>query len=105
MTTNFDEAPCKTNFDEAPNQQLVKVAIVGAGISGLYCAWRLVTTGTFQANEIVILERGTGVGYGRLHTDIVDIGNDRVRIEQGGMRFNQKMMHLRRLIEALGLRE
>jgi monoamine oxidase len=72
----------------------VKVAIVGAGMSGLYSAWRL-----YKENEIqdfAIFERSDRTG-GRLDSDLIHFKNPQngngepntitVKEEQGGMRF------------------
>ncbi|MFK8184542.1 MAG: flavin monoamine oxidase family protein [Phormidesmis sp.] len=77
------------------------IAIVGAGIAGLYCAWRLVQQD--PKLKIIIVERLNRTG-GRLDSDIVEIKpGELVREEQGGMRFNDSMKELMGLIGELGL--
>ena len=71
-----------------------KVAIVGAGMSGLYSAWRLKEE--CNEDDVVIFERSDRTG-GRLDSDIVKFNNFKqgpsepdtieVKEEQGGMRF------------------
>lgn len=72
----------------------VKVAIVGAGMSGLYSAWRLQNEAGIS--DFAILERSNRTG-GRLDSDLVNFKNQHhqcgdpeyieVKEEQGGMRF------------------
>lgn len=77
------------------------IAIIGAGVSGLYCAWRLLEAD--PGRRVTIVERLNRIG-GRLDTDIVEIaGGRKVREEEGGMRFNYGMTELMTLNRALGL--
>ncbi|MCF6437586.1 FAD-dependent L-amino acid oxidase [Pseudoalteromonas sp. MMG022] len=72
----------------------VKVAIVGAGMSGLYSAWRLENESNI--NDFAIFERSDRTG-GRLDSDLINFKNQKsgpnqpstitVKEEQGGMRF------------------
>ncbi|CAM4140166.1 FAD-dependent L-amino acid oxidase [Pseudoalteromonas byunsanensis] len=72
----------------------VKVAIVGAGMSGLYSAWRLENESSI--NDFAIFERSDRTG-GRLDSDLINFKNQKsgpnqpntitVKEEQGGMRF------------------
>ena len=88
-------------FSEAPDDQKVDVAIIGAGVSGLYCAHQLLKQNPGQT--IAIVERLNRTG-GRLDSDLVDIaGGGTVREEEGGMRFNYDMDELMRLFNELGL--
>jgi monoamine oxidase len=76
------------------------VLIVGAGMGGLYSAWRLL-----QANprrRIRILERLPRTG-GRLETDHVMINGVSVKTEEGGMRFLTTHVELVALLKELGL--
>lgn len=97
--------------------QQADIAIVGAGIAGLFCAYRLLREN--PERRVVILDRLPRVG-GRLDTDLVQLrGLDRldddgavipgrtvlVKEEQGGMRFNAAMPELLSLIDALGMWE
>lgn len=91
------------------------IAIVGAGIAGLYCAYRLLVAE--PARRVVVFDLLPRVG-GRLDTDLVRLKSlDRfeddgsivpgacvtVKEEEGGMRFNAAMPELLALIEALGM--
>lgn len=42
------------------------IVIVGAGLSGLYCAWKLAESG----KSVLILEKESRIG-GRIYTDII----------------------------------
>ncbi|MBQ4836230.1 MULTISPECIES: FAD-dependent L-amino acid oxidase [Pseudoalteromonas] len=77
---------------DKPLPSKVKVAIVGAGMSGLYSAWRLQQEA--QCQDLAIFERSNRTG-GRLDSDLIKFNNLRsnepktitVKEEQGGMRF------------------
>ncbi|KZN59550.1 amine oxidoreductase [Pseudoalteromonas luteoviolacea CPMOR-1] len=77
---------------DKPLPTKVKVAIVGAGMSGLYSAWRLQQEAQIQ--DLAIFERSNRTG-GRLDSDLIEFNNLRsehpktitVKEEQGGMRF------------------
>jgi hypothetical protein len=87
------------DLNELP--QKADVVIVGAGIAGLYCAWRLLNQGSRK--RVVIVERLNRTG-GRLDTDLVKIGDcATVRDEEGGMRFNYGMKELMALNGKLNL--
>lgn len=88
-------------FADASAEEAADIVIVGAGISGLYCAWRIAQEQPDKT--ILIVERLNRTG-GRLDTDIVRVKrHQHVREEEGGMRFNYQMNELMRLICALGL--
>lgn len=91
------------------------VAIVGAGVAGLYCAYRLLLDD--PTRRVTVLDLLPRVG-GRLDTDLVRLksldrfGDDgalipggcvTVKEEEGGMRFNAAMPELLSLIDALDL--
>lgn len=81
------------------------VLIVGAGVSGLFCAWRLL--GRQPDLKIAIVEKIGRIG-GRLDTDRVIIVDDdgkpvEVKDEEGGMRFNFQMQELLETAHDLGL--
>lgn len=91
----------KRLFADIDDAQAYDIAIIGAGISGLYCAWRLLEND--GSLKIAIVERLNRTG-GRLDTDIIDFGDGvRVREEEGGMRFNYGMHELMNLIKVMGL--
>lgn len=93
MTTRY--------FGEASAREEADIVIVGAGISGLYCAWRLIAHD--PGLRITIVERLNRTG-GRLDTDLITVRpGEVVREEEGGMRFNYGMTELMRLSHALGL--
>ena len=81
------------------------VVIVGAGVAGLYCAYRLLKEN--KATDVVIIERLNRIG-GRLDTDLIQVkgadgDEETVRDEEGGMRFNYGMHQLMALNGALDL--
>ncbi len=78
------------------------VAIVGAGVAGLYTAWRLLQDE--PKRSIHILERLPRTG-GRLETDHVLIDGARVKTEEGGMRFMDSQVELMALLEQLDLKK
>jgi phytoene dehydrogenase-like protein len=81
------------------------LVIVGAGIAGLYCAWRYLEKN--PGETVVVLERLNRPG-GRLQTDLIDLDAADgtpvvVRDEEGGMRFNYSMTELMALFHAMDL--
>jgi phytoene dehydrogenase-like protein len=89
------------HFSRAGSALRSDVAVVGAGISGLYCAWRLLETD--PSVTVTIVERLDRTG-GRLDSDLVEVApGEIIREEEGGMRFNFGMTELMRLNAALGL--
>ena len=77
------------------------IAIIGAGVAGLYSALRLAQK--FPDRKITIVERLNRTG-GRLQTDLVAVdGDGTVKEEEGGMRFNYSMDELMSLNKHLGL--
>ncbi len=87
--------------------KLSDVLIVGAGVSGLYAAWRLLKDD--PKLSITIIERLNRTG-GRLDTDLIKISDENgkgtssvVRDEEGGMRFTYEMTELMSLFSGLGL--
>jgi hypothetical protein len=88
-----------------PPPEHIDVLIVGGGVSGLYCAYRLLDEE--PGLKIAIVERDGRVG-GRLDTDRVVILDDsgkpvETKDEEGGMRFNFQMQELIELAHQLGL--
>lgn len=73
------------------------VVIVGAGMSGLYVAWRLLELDKpeeerTQHRKVVVLEKINRTG-GRLDSDVVHFpDHDDVKEEEGGMRFTFDLM-------------
>ena len=80
------------------------VAIVGAGIAGLFAAWRILQTSGSVPPKIILLERSARVG-GRLKTAFIDFAGHKIIVEEGGMRFLKSHSHLMKLIKDLGLKK
>uniref|UniRef100_UPI004048A3C5 flavin monoamine oxidase family protein n=1 Tax=Roseivirga sp. TaxID=1964215 RepID=UPI004048A3C5 len=81
------------------------IIIVGAGVSGLYAAWRLLKQD--QNRKVTVIERLDRTG-GRLDTDLIKINygvnqDSVVRDEEGGMRFTYQMTELMSLFHGLEL--
>ena len=83
-----------------------KFLVIGAGVSGLYTAWRLLHDDI--GRQVTIIDRLNRTG-GRLDSDIVripdkyDKGHVHVKEEEGGMRFEQTMFSLMSLFTAMDL--
>ena len=82
--------------------QQAEVIIVGGGVGGLYCAWRLLKKN--PQTKIILFEQSNRLG-GRLETDIVEINNHEVKEEEGGMRFQSTQTTLKALIKKLDLED
>ena len=90
-----------SSFSDLDESKQVDVAIVGAGISGLYCALRL--SQTYPTKQIAVIERLNRTN-GRLDTDLIKVRpGEVVREEEGGMRFQYSMTELMALIKEMGL--
>lgn len=88
-------------FSELPSDHQVDIVIVGAGVSGLYCARQIVTAR--PGTTVAVVERLDRTG-GRLDSDLIrtDDGST-IREEEGGMRFNYGMTELMQLVDDLDL--
>lgn len=101
----------KLSFKQVKEGDEFDFVIIGAGISGLYCAWRLLEKYGSET-KIAIYERINRTG-GRLDSDKVPIEDDEylptsrgescVKEEQGGMRFNYEMKELMQTFKKLGI--
>lgn len=80
----------------------VDTLVVGAGMAGLYCAWRIL--GNDAKADLLILDRSDRTG-GRLDSDLVHFGHgETVKEEEGGMRFTFDLMdNLMSLLLVFGL--
>jgi protoporphyrinogen oxidase len=76
------------------------IVIIGAGMAGLYTAWRLLRQN--PKRRIRLLERLPRTG-GRLETDHVLLDGVTVKTEEGGMRFLSTHVELLALLDTLGL--
>lgn len=82
------------------------VLVIGAGVSGLYTAWRLLRHD--KNRTVTVIDRLNRTG-GRLDSDVVKIpdpfnkGITIVKEEEGGMRFEKSMYSLMSLFTAMDL--
>lgn len=75
--------------------------IVGAGVAGLYAAYKIAKVKTEE--KILIVEQSKRTG-GRLDTDLFSINENLIKEEEGGMRFTfEDMPQLMNLFVELGL--
>lgn len=77
------------------------VAIIGGGVSGVYCAWRLLDSSTTTPRSISIFEASPRVG-GRL-LSVQPPGLDGLHLELGGMRYSTAHHHVQGLVDVFGL--
>lgn len=81
--SHFTASQLKTTGLPVPAK--VKTLIVGAGMSSLYSAWRILENN--PRADLVILEKACRTG-GRLDSDLIDFPHHEVvKEEEGGMRF------------------
>ena len=73
---------------------------MGAGVAGLYCAWRLLEQQ--PTRRVVVVERLPRTG-GRLESDLIKIHSQVIHEEEGGMRFNGGMPELIKVLRAMDL--
>jgi monoamine oxidase len=73
------------------DRELVDIAVVGGGVAGAYCCWRLQATG----RQPVLFEMSDRIGGRLLSKDMSGHGLPNVFGELGGMRFltTQQMVH------------
>lgn len=80
-------------------QTILDVAVVGAGISGIYSAWRLATSSS--APRVHVFDSSDRVG-GRL-LSLVPPGVPTARVEIGGMRYTSSHVQVAGVVKYLGL--
>lgn len=76
-------------------------AVVGAGVAGLYSAWRLQEAGRTAGRSVVLFEGSSRIG-GRLMS-VTPPGMPQARAELGGMRFPVHHQRVQALVAHLGL--
>ena len=76
----------------------MKVIVVGAGISGLYCADKL----TGAKKSCLVLEQSNRIG-GRMSTYQFKLNNHDYLYEAGGLRINQSHKYMLSLLKRLHL--
>ncbi|MHB8272769.1 flavin monoamine oxidase family protein [Bradyrhizobium sp.] len=80
--------------------EILDVAVVGAGVSGVYSAWRLASSRGSGAG-ICVFETGTRIG-GRL-LSVTPPGIPNARVELGGMRFMKGHTRVEGLLQHLDI--
>lgn len=84
---------------------LYDVAIIGAGVAGLYCAWRLLNENKPKERpRLIVLEKLPRIG-GRLRTGHIKISDQKIVVEEGGMRFLKGHHRLQKLLSEVGLED
>src|SRR5947209_4648491 len=85
-----------------PIPEAVDTLIVGAGMSGLYSAWRILHETSCQS--VLIFDQSDRTG-GRLDSDLIEFEHrETVKEEEGGMRFTFELMEdLMTLLLTFGL--
>lgn len=81
--------------------EVLDVAIVGGGVSGLYSGWRLLTDGGLKPGKLKLFESSGRLG-GRL-LSVTPPGMPQARIELGGMRFTTGQETVKALVDYLQL--
>ncbi len=86
----------------ATADEILDVAIVGAGVSGIYSGWRLLAaTGATAPRRVAVFEAGNRVG-GRL-LSVAPPGLPDARVEIGGMRYTSTHYQVAGLVQMLNL--
>lgn len=88
-------------MNQSAAQQVLDVAIVGAGVSGLYSGWRWLTSEPGRGTRTAVFELSGRVG-GRL-LSVEPPGLPHARVELGGMRFISSQTRVQKLVSRLGL--
>jgi Flavin containing amine oxidoreductase len=87
---------------EDPDSEILDDAVVGAGVSGVYSAWRLASARNDGARpRICLFETGKRIG-GRL-LSVTPPGIPNTRVELGGMRFTSSHTRVAGLLRKLGI--
>lgn len=84
-----------------PSPRVFDVLVVGAGVSGVYTGWRLITTRSGRRLDVCILEASERVG-GRLYS-VASPEAPELHAELGGMRFLETQESVAGLAHHLGL--
>lgn len=80
-------------------REVIDCAIIGAGVAGTYCAWRLVQKD--PTPSVHLFECTNRIGGRLLSVKIEGIDS---KVELGGMRYSQKHEHFSKLVNDLHLR-
>ena len=80
---------------------ILDVAIVGGGVSGAYCGWRLLATASGPPPSIALFESSDRIGGRLLSAQPPGIPN--TRVELGGMRYTPGHVRVAGLLRELGI--
>ena len=83
------------------HEDVLDVAIIGAGVSGLYSGWRWLISEQGRGSRVAVFEMSDRVG-GRL-LSVAPPELPEARVELGGMRFISSQTAVSRLVKQLGL--
>ena len=86
----------------APDDTLLDVAVVGAGMSGLYSAWRLLGDAPAGARPRITVFEGSHRVGGRL-LSVTPPGMPNTRCELGGMRFRSRHVLVNELVKRFAI--
>jgi Flavin containing amine oxidoreductase len=84
------------------NDEILDVAVVGGGVSGIYSAWRLLTAAPHGTRPRIAIFEGSTRLCGRL-LSVTPPGIPHTRVELGGMRFTPSHVCVAGLTRYLGL--
>jgi lysine 2-monooxygenase len=82
-------------------REAIDVAVVGSGVSGTYCCWRL--QNSQAGRQAVLFEMSDRIGGRLLSIDLSSKGLPNVFGELGGMRFLSSQVMVTKLVDTLGL--
>jgi len=101
----FQPAISAVDTKNSPEEPIVDIAIIGAGVSGTYCGWRLLEENSASNSDVIrnisIFEATDRIG-GRLYTINLP-GMPHVPVELGGMRFYPYHQRVNQLVKLLEL--
>ncbi len=88
-------------METGASDEVLNVAIVGGGVSGLYSGWRWLTTHGGSPGQVALFESSERVG-GRL-LSLTPPGMPQARVEVGGMRFTTGQTTVKAVVDYLQL--
>jgi monoamine oxidase len=89
------------DFDPGDARERIDIAVVGGGVSGAYCCWRL--QAAQNGRHPVFFEMSDRIGGRLLSIDLSNFEMPNIIAEMGGMRFLDSQMMVSSLVTRLGL--